>query len=147
MEIILKQDVETLGTKDQIVNVKPGYANNFLIPQGYAASATKSAVKMLQEDIRQKAHKEEKMMADATAVAAKLEAISVAVNVKANENGKIFGTITTADLAAAISAKGIEVDKKNIKVDAIKELGSYVATVKIYKTIKAEVKLEVVAAE
>lgn len=145
MEIILKQDVDTLGHKDQIVNVRPGYANNFLIPQGLATAATSSAKKVLAENIRQRAHKEAKMVADATAIAAKLAAMAITVTAKASETGKIFGAVTAADLAAAITSKGIEVDKRNIKVEAIKVVGDYVATVKIYKDIKAEVAFAVVA--
>lgn len=147
MEIILRQDVENLGNKDQIVNVRPGYANNYLIPQGYASAATSSAKKVLAENIKQRAHKEEKMINDATAIADKLTATPIAVSAKASSNGKIFGAITANDIAEAIAAKGIEVDKRNIKVEAIKEVGSYTATIKIYKDIKAEVALEVVAAE
>lgn len=145
MEIILKQDVDTLGHKDQIVNVRPGYANNFLIPQGLATAATSSAKKVLAENIRQRAHKEAKMVADATAIAAKLAAMAITVTAKASETGKIFGAVTAADLAEAITSKGIEVDKRNIKVEAIKVVGDYVATVKIYKDIKAEVAFAVVA--
>lgn len=147
MEIILRQDVENLGHKDQIVNVRPGYANNFLIPQGYASAATASAKKVLAENIKQRAHKEEKMVNDATAIAEKLAAVALAISAKASENGKIFGSVTTTDIAEAIAAKGIEVDKRNIKVEAIKEVGSYTATVKIYKDIVANIAIEVVAAE
>ncbi|MEG0162896.1 MAG: 50S ribosomal protein L9 [Mucinivorans sp.] len=145
MEIILKQDIDTLGYKDQIVNVKPGYANNFLIPQGFAVSATVSAKKVHAENIRQRAHKEEKMVADATAIAAKLEAMAITLSVKANESGRIFGSITATDLADAIKAKGVELDKKTIKVPAIKEIGAYTASVRIYKEIGAQINVEVVA--
>lgn len=145
MEIILKQDIETLGYKDQIVNVKPGYANNFLIPQGYAITATASAKKMLAENIKQRAHKEEKMVSDATAIVAKLEAMVITLSVKANESGRIFGSVTSTDVEQAIAAKGVELDKRSIKVPAIKEIGSYTASVRIYKEIGAEVKIEVVA--
>lgn len=148
MEIILKQDVDTLGNKDQIVNVRPGYANNFLIPQGLATAATTSAKKMLAENIKQRAHKEAKMVADATAIAGKLSAAAVAVTAKASEGGKIFGSVTAADVAEAIQKiAGIEVDKRNVKIETIKVVGEYVATVKIYKDIKAEVTVNVVAAE
>lgn len=147
MEIILKQDVENLGHKDQIVNVRPGYANNFLIPQGYAGAATVSAKKVLAENIKQRAHKEEKIVKDATAIADKLNALALSVAAKASENGKIFGAVTSANIADAIAAQGVEVDKRNIKVEAIKELGSYVATVKIYRDIVANIAIEVVAAE
>ncbi len=145
MEIILKTDIENLGYKDQIVNVKPGYANNFLVPQGYATVATKSAVKAHEETLRQRAHKEAKMISDAQAIATKLEAMVVTLSVKANENGKIFGTVTTTDIAEAIAAKGIEVDKRNIKVSAIKEVGSHTASIRIFKEVNAEVKIEVVS--
>jgi len=145
MEIILKQDVENLGHKDQIVNVRPGYANNFLIPQGFAIAATESARKVLAENIRQRAHKEDKIVADANAVAERLNATTITLEAKASEKGKIFGSITAGDVADAIIAKGIEIDKRNVKVDPIKEVGSYIATVKIYKDIKAEVPLQVIA--
>lgn len=147
MEIILKQDVDNIGHKDQIVNVRPGYANNYLIPQGYASAATASAKKVLAENIKQRAHKEEKMVKDATAIADKLAATVIAISAKASEGGKIFGSITSADIASAIEAKGIEVDKRNIKVESIKEVGSYTATIKIYKDIVATVAIEIVAAE
>lgn len=147
MEIILKQDVDTLGHKDQIVNVKPGYANNFLIPQGFATAATTSAKKVLAENLKQQAHKEAKVVADATAVATKLAALNVVIKTKANEDGKIFGAVTTSDIAEAIAKLGTEVDKRNIKVDAIKHVGNFTATVKIYKDIKAEVNLTISAQE
>lgn len=146
MEIILKTDVENLGYKDQIVNVKPGYANNFLIPQGYATAATVSAKKAHAELLRQRAHKEAKMISDAEAVASKLTAMALTLSVKANQNGKIFGTVTTTDVAEAIVAKGIEVDKRNIKIaEAIKEVGTHTATVRIYKEISADVTIEVIS--
>lgn len=145
MEIILKQDVDNLGHKDQIVNVRPGYANNFLIPQGFATAATPSAKKVLAEKIKQQAHKEAKMIADAQAVADKLNGVSVALTVKAAEGGKIFGSVTSAQVADAIEAKGFSIDKRNVKVDTIKEIGEYKATVKIYKDIKAEVAVSVSA--
>lgn len=147
MEIILKQDVDTLGNKDQIVNVKPGYANNFLIPQGYASAATASAKKILAENIRQQAHKEAKLVADATAIVDKLSALTVTISAKANEDGKIFGAITTADIATALAKHNFDLDKRNIKVEAIKEIGQHKATVKIYKDLKAEVNLNITAQE
>lgn len=145
MEIILKQDVDNLGNKDQIVNVRPGYANNFLIPQGYATAATPSAKKVLAEKIKQQAHKEAKMIADAQAVADKLNGVTVAIVAKAAEGGKIFGSVTAAQVAEAIEAKGFSIDKRNVKVDTIKSLGEYKAVVKIYKDIKAEVAVSVAA--
>lgn len=145
MEIILKQDVDNLGNKDQIVKVRPGYANNYLIPQGYATAATPSAKKVLAEKIKQQAHKEAKMVADAQAVADKLNGVAVAIAAKAAEDGKIFGSVTAAQVAEAIEAKGFVVDKRNVKVDAIKAVGEYKAVVKIYKDIKAEVAVSVTA--
>lgn len=145
MEIILKQDIDNLGVKDQIVNVKPGYAKNYLIPQGFAIQATESAKKVLAENIRQRAHKEAKIVADATAVAEKLSAMVASVSVKANEDGKIFGSVTTADIAESLSAQGVEVDKKDVKIEAVKTVGTYTAVVKVYKDIKAEVKVVVAA--
>lgn len=147
MEIILKQDVDNLGNKDQIVNVRPGYANNYLIPQGYATAATPAAKKVLAEKIEQQAHKEAKMLADAQAVADKLNGLAVAIAAKAAEGGKIFGSVTAAQVAEAIEAKGFTIDKRNVKVDAIKAVGEYKAVVKIYKDIKAEVAVTVTAEE
>lgn len=144
MEVILIKDVENLGYANEIVNVRPGYANNCLIPQGYAKSATASAKKVLAENLKQRAHKDAKVLADAEALAAKISETSVSIAAKA-EDGKIFGSITSTNIAAALAAKGIEVDRKAIIVDAVKMIGEYEATVKIYKEIKATVKFSVVA--
>ena len=146
MEIILIKDVENLGYANDIVSVKPGYANNFLIPQGYAKAATASAKKVLAENLRQRAHKDAKILADAQALAEKLANLPLSFTVKAEE-GKIFGSITSADVAEALAAKGVEVEKKNITVDAIKTVGEYKATVKLHREVKAEVALTVVAEE
>lgn len=145
MEIILKKDVANLGYADEIVNVKTGYAVNYLIPQGYAILATPSAKKILAENIRQRAHKEAKYVADAEALAAKLAETPVQIAVKVSESGKIYGSVTTAQVAEALAAAGIEIDKKDIALDAVKELGTYEASVKCYKGIKGSVKVEVVA--
>lgn len=145
MEIILKKDVANLGYADEIVNVKTGYAVNYLIPQGYAILATPSAKKVLAENIRQRAHKEAKLVADAEALAAKLAETSVKLAVKVSEQGKIYGSVTSAQVADALAQAGVEVDKKDITIEAVKELGTYEATVKCYKGIKGTVKVEVVA--
>lgn len=145
MEIILKKDVANLGYADEIVKVKTGYAVNYLIPQGFAIMATPSAKKVLAENLRQKAHKEAKLVADAEALAAKLAETTVKVAVKVSEAGKIYGSVTTAQVAEALVAAGIEVDKKDITLDAIKELGTYEAAVKCYKAVKGVCKVEVVA--
>ncbi len=144
MEVILLKDVEKLGYANDIVNVRPGYANNYLIPQGYAKAATASAKKVLAETIKQRAHKEAKLIADAEALAAKIAETSLVITAKAEE-GKIFGSVTSSNIAEALAAKGIEVDRKNISVDAVKTVGEYEAAIKIYKDIKATAKFSVVA--
>ena len=146
MEVILIQDVDKLGYKNDIVSVRPGYANNYLIPHGMATLATPSAKKVLAENLKQSAHKEAKLVADAEALVAKLADVTLTLSAKAEE-GKIFGSVTAADLAAALEAKGITIDRKNISVEGVKQLGAYEAEVKVYKHIKGTVKFEVVAAE
>ena len=145
MEIILKKDVANLGHADDIVNVKTGYAVNYLIPQGFAIMATPSAKKVHVEILRQRAHKIAKFIGDAEALAAKLAETTVKVAVKVSESGKIYGSVTTAQLSEALAAVGIEVDKKDITVEAAKELGTYEATVKCYRDVKGTFKYEIVA--
>ena len=147
MEIILKKDVAKLGNADDIVTVKSGYAINYLIPQGYAVLATESAKKMHAENLRQRAHKEAKLRADAEALAAKLAETLVKVSAKVSENGKIYGSVTTAQIAEALVAAGVNVDKKYITIisESVKELGTYEASVKCYKDIKGTFKFEVIA--
>ena len=146
MEIILIKDVEHLGYANDIVNVRPGYANNYLIPQGFAKAATASAKKVLAENLKQRAHKDAKILADAQALAEKLANLPLSFTVKAEE-GRIFGSITSTDVAEALAAKEIVVDKKNIAVEAIKTVGEYKATIKLHREVKAEVALSVVAEE
>ncbi len=145
MEIILKKDVANLGHADDIVNVKTGYAVNYLIPQGFAIMATASAKKVHAENLRQRAHKIAKFVGDAEALAAKLAETTVQVAVKVSESGKIYGSVTAAQLAEALAAVGIEVDKKDITVEAAKELGTYEATVKCYRDVKGTFHYEIVA--
>ena len=145
MEIILKKDVANLGHADDIVNVKTGYAVNYLIPQGFAIMATPSAKKVHAENLRQRAHKIAKFIGDAEALAAKLAETTVQVAVKVSESGKIYGSVTTAQLSEALAAVGIEGDKKDITVEAAKELGTYEATVKCYRDVKGTFKYEIVA--
>ena len=146
MEIILKKDVANLGHADDVVKVKAGYALNYLIPQGFATLATASALKQHAETIRQRAHKEAKKVADAEALAAQISGVLVKVAVKVSESGKIYGSVTTAQLAEALVAAGIEVDKKDITIlSDVKELGVYEAEVKCYKAVKGTLKFEVVA--
>ena len=144
MQVILIKDVEKLGYANDIVDVKPGYANNYLLPQGYAKVATESAKKVLAENLRQRAHKDAKILADAQALAEKIENLQFTLTAKAEEE-KIFGSVTSADLAAALAEKGIEVDRKTITLDAVKTLGEYEATVKLHKEVKATVHFSVVA--
>ena len=149
MEIILKQDVNKLGYKDEIVKVKDGYANNYLIPQGYAIVATPSNKKVLAENLKQRAFKEAKIKQDAEAFAEtlnKIEGLKIAA--KASETGKIFGSVNTIQIADAIKAQfDVEVDRKKISIvgDAIKEVGTHKVIVSVYKEIKSEITFEVYA--
>ena len=146
MKIILKKEVANLGEAGDVVEVKGGYGLNYLIPQGFAIVATPSAIKQLEETKRQRAHKEAKLVADAEALAAKIEATTAKVTVKVSEAGKIYGSVTTAQIEDAFKALGIEIDKKNITIpEDIKALGEYEGPVKIYKAVKAAVKFVVEA--
>ena len=147
MEIILKQDVERIGSKHDTVTVKNGYARNFLIPQGMAVAATPSAKKVVAEVIKQQAHKAAKAMDSAQALSSKLEGLSLKIGAKAGESGKIFGSVNSIQIAEAIQAAGFDVDRRTIQIaeDSIKELGQYEATVKLHKDVIATVKFEVVA--
>ncbi len=147
MEVLLKKDVANLGYAGEIVKVKAGYAMNYLVPQGFATVATESVKKQHAETLRQRAHKEAKLVADAEALAATLSAQTVEVKVKVSESGKLYGSVTTIDLADALNAKGLNIDKKDITILAgeVKELGQYEAAVKIYKAIKGTFKFNVVA--
>lgn len=142
MKIILKKTVTNLGEAGEVVEVKTGYALNYLVPQGFATVGTPSALKQHEETIRQRAHKEAKLVADAQAVAARLEATPVSVTVKVSESGKLFGSVTAAQVAEAL---GNDVDKKNVTLPEIKEIGEYEAQVKCYKGVFATVKVTVVA--
>ena len=146
MKIILKKEVANLGEAGDVVEVKTDYALNYLVPQGFATVGTPSALKQHEETLRQRAHKEAKLVADAQAVAAKIEAVDVNLTAKVGESGKLYGAVTAAQVAEALVAAGIDVDKKNVTVPEIKELGEYEAKVKCYKGVFANVKV-VVAAE
>lgn len=148
MEIILKQDVANLGYKDDIVNVKNGYANNYLLPQGMAVIATAANKKMHAETLRQRAFKEEKIRKDAETLQAALQGKVVRLAVKVGENGQLFGSINNMIVAEALMAQhNYEVDRKKIVVEGekIKSVGNYTAMVNIYRECKAELTLEVVA--
>ncbi len=146
MEVILIKDMDNLGYANDIVSVKPGYANNYLIPQGFAKSATVAAKKVLAENLKQRAHKDAKILADAQTLATKIENLALTIRVKA-EDGKLFGTVTSADLAEALAAKGVEIDRKNITVDSVKALGEHEASARLHRDVRAVVKFNVVAEE
>ena len=146
MKIILKKEVANLGEAGDIVEVKTGYALNYLVPQGFATVGTPSAIKQHEETIRQRAHKEAKIVADAQAQATKIEAVEVKIAAKVGESGKLYGAVTAAQVADVLNENGAQVDKKNVTVPEIKEPGEYEAKVKCYKGVFATVKV-VVAAE
>ena len=147
MEIILKKNVDKLGYANEIVNVKPGYGRNFLIPQGYAVLATTSAKKAHEEIMRQKSHKEAKMLAEAQEIATKIADLTVSIATKAGENGKIFGSVNTVQLAEALRKVGYDIDRKSLKIkdEPIKDLGTYEAEANLYKGVKQTFKFEVVS--
>ena len=145
MKIILKKEVAGLGEAGDVVEVKTGYAINYLVPQGFATIGTKSALKQHEETLRQRAHKEAKLVADAEAVAAKISAVEVKLSAKAGESGKFYGSITAAQVVEALAEKGIEVEKRNVTLPEIKEAGEYEAKVKCYKGVFATVKVLVEA--
>ena len=146
MEVILLKNVDKLGYTNEVVTVKPGYGRNFLIPQGYAILATASAKKAHAEVMRQKSHKESKMLAEAQELAAKLADVSVSIATKAGENGKIFGSVNTVQLSEALKALGFDIDRKALKIknEPIKEVGSYEAEANLHKGVKPTFKFEVV---
>jgi large subunit ribosomal protein L9 len=147
MEVILKTNIEKLGAKDEVVNVKPGYARNYLIPRGYAVVATESARKMLAENLKQRSHKESRILADAQSLAEKLSALTLTIATKASDTGKIFGSINTIQLSEAFAKEGHNIDRKSISMleEHIKMIGSYEARVKLHKEVSATVKFEVVS--
>ncbi len=144
MEIILKQDVQKLGFKDDVVTVKPGYGRNYLIPQGMAVLATPSAKKVLAENLKQRAHKEAKLIADAKVIAEALKALDIKITVKAGGE-KLFGSVTNADIAEAFAKEGQTIDRKFITSGVIKRLGKYAANVRLHRDVIVEVDYEVIA--
>jgi len=146
MEVILKKNVSKLGYANEIVKVKPGYGRNFLIPQGYAVLATASAKKAHGEILKQKSHKETKLQEEAQELANKMSALELSIQTKAGDNGKIFGSINTIQLAAALKSEGYEVDRKSLKIkdEPIKELGTYEAEVNLYKGVQQTISFKVV---
>ncbi|PLX23139.1 MAG: 50S ribosomal protein L9 [Marinilabiliales bacterium] len=147
MEVILKEDIQNLGHKNDIVTVKNGYGRNYLIPNGLAVIATVSAKKMHEENIRQRAHKEEKIKNEAQEIANKIEKVSLSIGAKTSSTGKIFGSVNTIQIAEALKEKGYEIERKNISIpeDQIKEVGKYTATIKLHKEVSVDIEFEIVA--
>ena len=145
MKIILKEDIANLGYKDDVVDVKDGYGRNYLSPQSKAVVATKSALKVLAEDLRQRAHKIAKAKADAEAAAAALDGVALTIAAKTSENGTIFGSVGALQISEALAKLGHEIDRKLITVSTIKSLGSYSYTVRFHKEVAVELPLNVVA--
>jgi len=144
MELILKKDVQNLGFKDDVVTVKNGYGRNFLIPQGFAHLATASAKKVLAENLKQRAHKEAKVVSDAQALAEALKAIEIKIYAKAGGE-KLFGSITNIDIAAALAKGGQEIDRKFITSGIVKRTGKYTASVRLHRDVIVELAYEIVA--
>jgi len=146
MEVILIQDLANLGFKNDIVKVKDGYGRNYLLPQRIAIIANEQNRKQLAENLRQQEHKQAKLLADAQALEARLQETVIELKVKANEDGKIFGAVTTAAIADALAAVEIAIDKKVITIpEPIKELGEHLAQARLHREVKADIKLNVVA--
>lgn len=146
MKIILTQDIKNLGYKDDVITVKNGYANNFLIPKGMAMIATESNLKVLQENLKQAAFKQEKIKNDATALAEKLNGVTVQLGAKVGANGKIFGSINSLQVAQALKTKGFEVDRRKIVLNEDpKAIGEYTATVNLHREVSVQVGVEVVS--
>ena len=147
MELILKQDVENLGFKDDVVTVKNGYGRNFLIPQGQAVLATSSAKKVLAENVKQRAFKEAKIIEDANKLATTIKGYELKIASKVGSGDKLFGSVNNINVAEAIAKAGTEIDKKFIKVvgGSVKRLGKYEASIRLHRSVVADITFEVVA--
>lgn len=147
MEVILKQDVDNLGYKDDIVSVKNGYGRNYLIPQGYAELATPSAKKVLAENIKQRMHKEAKAIADATKMAEALNGLEIKMIAKVGKGNKLFGSLNNADLADALAKQGHAIDRKYIQIQGgtVKATGPYAANIRLHREVNVTLNFEVVA--
>lgn len=144
MELILKQDVQNLGFKDDVVTVKPGYGRNFLIPQGFAIVATPTAKKVLAENLKQRAFKEQKLVDDAKKIAEALKALEIKITAKAGGE-KLFGSVTNADIAEALEKNGQSIEKKFITSGIVKRTGKYTASVRLHRDVIVELPYEIVA--
>lgn len=146
MEIILKQDIQGLGYKNDIVKVKPGYGRNYLIPTGAAIIANESNKKMIAENIRQAAHKAAKLKQDAEALAERIGDLTIEIGTKAGESGRIFGAITVIQIADSLKSKGFDIDRKKVIMkENPKQVGTYNVTLDLHKEVKHEIKVNVVA--
>ncbi len=147
MELILRKDVENLGFKDDVVSVKPGYGRNFLIPQGFAVLATPSARKVLEETLKQRSYKEKKQIEDAQKQADKLNGLDIKLTAKAGAGDKIYGSVTSQDLADALAKEGVEIEKKYITIAGgnIKRLGQYDATLRFHREVVSNFSFDVVS--
>ena len=145
MELILKQDVENLGFKDDVVTVKNGYGRNFLIPQKQAVLATISAKKVLAENLKQRAFKEKKIVDDANKIAEAIKALEIKIPAKVGTGDKLFGSVNNIDVAAALEKEGQSIDKKFITVTTVKRLGKYTAVVRLHREVSVDLEFEVIA--
>ncbi len=145
MKIILKEDIAGLGYKDDVVEVKSGYGRNYLIPTGKAVIASESALKVLAENQRQRAHKLERIKAEAEAAAAALEGVKLTIGAKTSSTGTIFGSVNAIQIAEALEKLGHNIDRKVISLEAVKEVGNYTATIRLHRDVTVEVPFEVVA--
>jgi large subunit ribosomal protein L9 len=145
MEIILKEDIKGVGYKNDIVDVKPGFGRNYLIPQGFAMIASTSNKKMILENVRQAAHKAEKLKNDAEVISEKLKSLTVEIKTKAGESGKIFGAVTALQISDALREKGFDIDRKKISVGSIKSLGDYQVEIDLHKDVQTEITASVIS--
>lgn len=144
MKIILKKDVHGLGYKDEVLTVKDGYGRNYLLPQGLAVLATEKAIKQLNEELKQRAHKIAKIKADAEAAAKKFEGVSLTIKAKVSEGKNIYGSVGSKEIAAALAEKGLELDSKFITIKGVKALGSYEAVAHFHREVSVAIPFEVV---
>ncbi|AOW19633.1 50S ribosomal protein L9 [Urechidicola croceus] len=147
MELILKQDVENVGFKDDVVIVKNGYGRNYLIPQGFAVLATSSAKKVLAETLKQRAFKEEKLIKDATKIADAIKALEIKISAKTGDRDKLFGSVNNINVAEALESAGHAIDKKFIKVEggSVKRLGKYNAAVRLHREVVVDLPFEIIS--
>jgi len=146
LKVILTQDIKALGKKGDAKEVAEGYANNFLLPRGLAIPATKGNINMLEKAQQRRLDKEDKALADARGQAAKLEGMTVTIKAKAGESGRLFGSVTTADIAEALRGRGVELDKRRIELaESIKHIGKFEALVKLHATVHVTITIEVEA--